>query len=154
MESWLDGCTGKPHNVVFGTVESLCSYCGHACRKKCSWAEDFTPVEGWTAYQNKNGYFVVACPQFEKEKLASRIPERLDTDGCINLVEAMIRVMKSDYVDLPKARPGIERFIRNHDNNGLIFFADPEEIIAQLKKDANEADMKRKEKKHGKSGST
>lgn len=114
--------------------ESLCGFCGNACRNGCSWAENLEPVEGWTAIQNKNGYFIVECPEFCDDGWMRKNPEGLDTEGCLKLLEAMIKVMRQDYAYLPRCRQAIERFIRNPKFSAFFFFAEPEEIIRLLRK--------------------
>ena len=122
-------------NKRTGSVESLCSFCGNACRNGCSWAEDFTPVKGWEAIENKNGWFVVDCPEYCDDKWMREHSEDLDTEGCIRLMEAFIRMMRDDYIWSRNSRLPIERFIRDKRNRHLFFFADPEDIIAQFRKE-------------------
>ena len=34
---------------------------------RCSWSQDFTPVAGWKAEENKNGYLVQECPEYDRD---------------------------------------------------------------------------------------
>ena len=34
----------------------------------CSWAHDFTPVDGWDAEKTEDSYFVNSCPLYIKER--------------------------------------------------------------------------------------
>lgn len=45
---------------------SLCWNCKRVYGEcaECSWVRNFTPVEGWNAKQDKDGYTVRSCPQF------------------------------------------------------------------------------------------
>lgn len=48
-------------------TETLCWMCGK-CTGRCSWSQEFKPVEGWDAILNKiegeDSYFVNSCPEF------------------------------------------------------------------------------------------
>lgn len=118
-----------------GTAETLCSYCGNACNSGCSWSDSLEPVDGWEAVQNKNGYFVVDCPKFYIDDWRKRVnPDDLDTDGCLNLMEAFLTTLRNDYIEMPRSRRVIENFIRNPNVSALFFFAEPEEIIQRMRK--------------------
>jgi len=125
----------KLRNKLTGSAESLCAFCGNACNNGCSWSEDFVPVEGWEAVINKNGYFVESCPEYCSDKWMHEDSNQLDTEGCLRLMEALIRTVRDDYIYMPRARPSIERFIKNPQYSNLFFFADPDEIIAQFRKE-------------------
>ena len=125
------------HNKLNYGPESLCSFCGNACRNGCSWAEDFTPVPGWEAVENKNGWFVVDCPEYCSDEWMHEDASELDTEGCIRLLTAFISVLRDDYRYMYKSRPAIERYIRSDAGKSLLWFADPDDIIAQLRKEMN-----------------
>lgn len=125
----------RPHNSHNGSVESLCSFCGNACNNGCSWSEDFTPVKGWEAQENKNGYFVISCPEFCSDAWMHRNADNLITEGCIRLMEAFIGVMREDYRESPRYRRSIENFLRDPRNRNLLWFCDPEEVIKQFRKE-------------------
>ena len=122
-------------NRFTGGPETLCSFCGNACRNGCSWAEDFTPVEGWDAVQNKNGWFVRDCPEFCSDAWMRENPDDLDTEGCVRLMEAFLREMREDYREQPRSRRSIENFLRNPHYRNLFWFCDPEDIIGQFRKE-------------------
>jgi len=49
--------------------DTLCWSCQRACGGMgCSWAHDFTPVDGWEAEQHGDSYFVKSCPLYIKER--------------------------------------------------------------------------------------
>lgn len=121
-------------NNLNGSPESLCAYCGNACNSGCSWSESFTPVEGWTAAENDKGYFVIECPEFKHDDEFHMHPDDMDTEGCIKLLEAFIRVMREDYSIAPRQRRSIERFIRDPRHVHLFWFCDPNDIIEQFRK--------------------
>lgn len=119
----------------FGRPETLCVYCGNACRNGCSWASELIPVEGWNAVQNKKGWFVIDCPEYCGDEWMRENASHFDEDGCVRLVEAMIRTLREDYIAHPKQRRAIEAFIRSPRTRGFFFFAGPDDIIDQLKKE-------------------
>ena len=45
---------------------SLCWDCANSTEWGCSWAQEFTPVDGWDAVEQKNGYMVIRCPEFDR----------------------------------------------------------------------------------------
>lgn len=125
----------RMHNNYNQSVESLCSFCGNACNMGCSWSESFIPVKGWTAGENKNGYFVIECPEFCSDKWMHENPDDLDTEGCVRLMEAFLREMREDYREQPRSRRSIENFLRNPHYRNLFWFCDPEDIIIQFRKE-------------------
>lgn len=124
----------KLRNKRTGSCETLCSYCGNATNDGCSWSESLTPVEGWEAVQNKNGWFVVDCPEAVSDRWMHEKPSELDTEGCMLLMEAIARQMRDDYMYMPKKRPYIERFIRSDYCHKLFGFSNPEAVIEQMRK--------------------
>ena len=147
MESQGFNINERPRNKLNGSIESMCCYCGNACNRGCSWSDDFTPVNGWEAVENKNGYFVVDCPEYISDKHMHDNPQELDTEGCINLIEAMINTMREDYLYMSRSRQAIERFIRRPHMRQIFFFADPEEIIMKLRMEAEEKRMEEERRK-------
>ena len=95
------------------SVQTLCYQCGRACGKnKCSWSESFIPVPGWNVIYDKgnDSYTVIDCPLF-KDDFGPKAKE-LDTEGCQELVAAMLKLLIKDYV-AGVGRKDIERFIRS-----------------------------------------
>ena len=137
--------TDPPQITQFskGTPQSLCCFCGNACRAGCSWAESFIPVKGWVAEENKKGWFVKSCPEYIDDGWM-RDPTLLNTDGCVNLLEEVIGKLREDYMDAPKQRVAIEHFILSERAKELFWFTDPELIVEHLRSEA------RKQKDKGK----
>ena len=79
--------------------ETLCYLCQNSNRNGCSWARSLEPVKGWDAEKNNQGYLVLWCPEFKKETPETILPKDLDRDGMMNLLEAMARQMREDYVN-------------------------------------------------------
>ena len=125
-----------------GENQTLCGYCGKACNDGCAWSERFDPVDGWNAVRTLNSYHVLDCPEFVSDVGKRRDAQSMDTEGCILLLKAVMRLMREDYISLAGARKPIERFIRNPNANNLFFFTTPEDVIRQLRKDAEEHDRK------------
>lgn len=46
---------------------SLCWDCANSTTKGCAWAENFAPVEGWTAEKTEASYLVTACPELRRD---------------------------------------------------------------------------------------
>ena len=122
-------------NNLTGSAETLCSFCGNACNNGCIWAEELQPVDGWTAVENKNGFFVVDCPEFRSDDWMRKNSSQLDTEGCIRLLQELISSLRFDYIYYHKSRPVIERFLRNPRYRHLFFFADPEDIIDRFRRE-------------------
>ena len=122
-------------------ISTICWDCVNACRSGCSWSENFTPVEGWEAehiVDEKKGtdtYRVIRCPQFAKESRANR-NRNLDEEGCIRMVEQLMKLTREDYIKDPKLQPEIERFLRGKGASRVHRIADPEKVIRKLKKAA------------------
>ena len=55
--------------IKAGRTDTICWDCANACGGGCSWSdpERQTPVKGWTATKNTNGYIVHDCPKFIRE---------------------------------------------------------------------------------------
>lgn len=87
--------------------DTLCYSCSKACTKECSWANQFIPVNGWTADKNPNGYCVYDCPEFVRDvyRDASGTEHKMrvsrpdyDNEGCVKLLEAALRKTREDYM--------------------------------------------------------
>ncbi|MBQ1789777.1 MAG: hypothetical protein II008_06355 [Oscillospiraceae bacterium] len=149
--------------------ETICIECKYQCSRKCSWAWEFVPVDGWNAIETKNGYDVYECPNFQKGRGLPRAG--FDTDGVIHCLQALMIQTRDDYikgVDLnidndgnkkkskyrkpltpeeraqtrAACRKRIEHWLRN-DGQKLMMLSDPEAVINQLRKFARkyEAEM-------------
>lgn len=132
---------------MYAPKATLCFSCSKSCVNGCSWAESFTPVEGWTAEPHVSAagvasFTVSACPEFVKEPEEGRIRE-LDTDGCLALVERLLELTRQDYIEgTTHERERIEKFIRGHGAARLHRIEDPEAVIAHLSKEAAEYDKR------------
>lgn len=137
--------------------ETLCYLCQNSNRNGCSWARSLEPVKGWDAEENNQGYLVLWCPEFKKETPETILPDDLDRDGMMNLLEAMARQMREDYVkgtgkyttnDLHKHslkqedfaklrrmnREAIEKWIKHGPGRMLLQLSNPDEVITMLRK--------------------
>lgn len=116
--------------------ESICWQCARACPKTCSWAEDFIPVEGWTAeYCEKyKSYSVIECPLFEQETKENKCTN-IDDRGALKLMQRVLEEAREDYIRSPRLREDLEKWIRKR-GAVLCMFEDPEAIIRMLRKDA------------------
>ena len=84
-------------------IASLCCTCRYACSKRCSWARDFTPVNGWTLTDDGT---VSACPQYEEGR---GLPRNMDTEGMMLLLEAAAEQVREDYIHgVDQTTPGKE----------------------------------------------
>jgi len=75
--------------------ETLCFTCRYACSTRCSWAWEFTPVEGWTAVETRKGYDVYECPNYVPGRGLSRRPS---DEGYMKLLQAAAYQMRDDYI--------------------------------------------------------
>lgn len=126
------------------TKETKCIYCAKATNSGCSWSADYDPVPGWKAKRTLNSFAVQECPEYVSDRHMNHDPEKLDTEGCIELLESMMKLMKEDYMDLPDARRQIEAFIRNPSVRKLFFFCEPADLIKLLRKEAAVRDERKK----------
>ena len=117
-----------------GHQDTLCVFCAKACNGACSWSDALVPVDGWTADRTAKGYLVKECPEFQQDRLEPRDPQALNDDGCIRLLEAMLRLMREDYISIPEARGEIERFIRNPLARHLFIGMEPKVLLQALRK--------------------
>ena len=76
--------------------ETICIECRYQCSKRCSWAWEFVPVDGWTAVETKTGYDVYACPNFVQGRGLPRAG--FDTDGVIACLHAALVQTREDYI--------------------------------------------------------
>jgi hypothetical protein len=141
---------------------SLCFDCSKACVRGCSWADDYTPVDGWTAEKTRLGYLVLKCPEFTPDGEDRGRPKSFDNEGVTNLLEAVMTQTRNDYItgnglysmqtsskkyakkrywvsDNPKAanRRVIEKFLRSRYAKMMFFVEDPEKIITMLRRRAS-----------------
>ena len=141
---------------------SLCFDCSKACVRGCSWADDYTPVDGWTAEKTRLGYLVLKCPEFTPDGEDRGRPKSFDNEGVTNLLEAVMTQTRNDYItgsglytrkttsgrytregdyksSCPKAanRRLIEKFLRSSYAQQLFFIRDPEQIIIKLRRMAS-----------------
>lgn len=89
-------------------IESICWTCANACGG-CSWADDFIPVDGWTAKKDiiltgkRDGssdaetYSVIKCPEYVRE-MRHKFTE-LDNDGVLDLARRVLTQAGKDYLD-------------------------------------------------------
>ena len=138
--------------------ETLCILCQRSCVNMCSWARDLTPVEGWTDEENRQGWRVIACPEYVKETPETILPQRIDNDGLINLMEAFMDRLRDDYIHgiglytdeheqwkgktreeiQAMNRQHIEKFLRSKKGMQLTSLSNPDEVIRQLRKYAQQ----------------
>jgi hypothetical protein len=121
-------------------TDSLCWLCGNACGG-CSWADEFIPVEGWTAektvvYGGQESYNVIACPLFWQPEEGCGIKwQDLDDKGCMRLVERLLEVTRDDYMHGGEViTREVERFLRGTGASRLHMIHDPETVIKALQK--------------------
>lgn len=116
-------------------VVTLCMYCDNACNDGCSWSESGIPVKGWTAIKNDHtdGFTVADCPEFVHD--SGR--RDLNTEGCQNLVAAIVKTLVVDYLkSSPKmsaTRTSIEKFISG-EFFGAVSSIDPDLLIELIRK--------------------
>lgn len=128
--------------------KTLCWNCRRSCQEKCSWAENGTPVDGWTATPTirdggLSGYAVEKCPLFDPRPL-DRDPKALDSDGCVRLLEKMMQLVKADYIYTKAERERIEKWLMSETTGLLCHISDPAVIIHELKRRAAAYDEKRR----------
>ena len=144
--------------------ESLCIFCEKVCNGGCSWSKEFTPVRGWNAEKNANGYLVRYCPEFEPDGPDRNRPKDFDRDGMMLLMESVAKAMRDDYSsgtgpytvnDLPKRkfmpedyaevrnrnRKIIENWIKNGNGKNLLQLSDPDAVIQMLRQMARRHDQ-------------
>ena len=121
--------------------DSICWNCENACTKRCSWADEFIPVDGWEAeYCEKYGsYSVKSCPLFTSERVD---PGLFDERGMMDLMVAALEVARDDYIESPRLRPDIEKWIRTKGAK-LCTFGDPEGVIKKLRRETKLKDEER-----------
>lgn len=115
--------------------QTLCWHCDHACKGGCSWADEFKPVNGWTAeHQVTNtldSYYVKSCPLFV---LAKRL-KQMDDEGARALAEKVLSEAADDYIHcVDEIGEDVERFLRSQTAADVYGIEDPETIIMALKK--------------------
>ena len=137
--------------------EQICFSCRKACRKRCSWTRDGVPPEGSEYQENRNGYLITKCPEFEEGR---GLPRNMDTDGVIRLMQSALQYMRDDYVrgygpftitdryrvkrlDIGKNRLHIEKWLLSRPGRQLTELSDPETVIQMLRKLARRHDQMR-----------
>ena len=132
--------------------KTLCEQCGKACDSRCSFSSDLEPVEGWTAdyapvkvtYSSGNqikyvdSYIVYYCPEYENDHGQVGTSD-IDPNGMVSLLEAVLELTRQDYIDFPRQRQSIEKWIL--DDNA--WFPDPEGAVASLRNASKLADKAR-----------
>lgn len=137
--------------------DTLCVYCKNACNGGCSWSENLTPVNGWTAEKNEHGYMVLMCPKFVEETKENKT-KNFDKDGMALLYEAIGRQMRDDYIhgisqyDPSKHKAEKDKYVHKTEaekrwqnrriiekwilgpGRALLELTDPEMIITHLRK--------------------
>lgn len=48
-------------------IQTLCWDCMRSVKRQCAWARKSKPIEGWKAVKSKDGYAVLACPEFVRD---------------------------------------------------------------------------------------
>lgn len=102
---------------------TICWDCSRACgADMCSWAKSGKPVDGWDAeydpvnmswYGPTESYKVHSCPLFKPGK-APLDPASMDTDGCYDLLSAVVILAKRDYIKNPKSRRFTRELLKRH----------------------------------------
>lgn len=119
---------------------TLCANCKLACgTDQCCWADRLEPVPGWEAdqtfdqYGEPYSYHVRSCPMFKKGR---RYSDKLDDDGCMNLIGTLIRHAENDYVRIKAERVDIEKWIRSRESANLFATLDTGALIRMFRKEA------------------
>ena len=115
---------------------SLCWRCDRACRNQCSWASDFIPVKGWNAelikHETMQSYCVYECPEFVRSK-PIRSTDEIDNDGMMNLLEAFVKQIRSDYLKgTPEMKKNIERYLLGRRGKKMLQGLDTDFIVKEL----------------------
>ena len=140
--------------------DTICWKCANAYGDGCRWFSDDEPIPGWEAVNYKykatgctlvmDCYAVHRCPEFKPnwQNESHRIAKNLDTQGCIDLISAVFMAMHQDYLEDPRQRPGIVRFMRSRIFGDLGCGVDSEVALEKLQKEAVAYDLKRKKADH------
>ena len=136
--------------------QQLCWRCRRSYTNKCSWAEEFKPVKGWTAVkttvgvkdQTSDTYIVILCPLFKDEApegqntrtyYAKKIEENYTAlaaavveQACKDFVKAYIDYRKNDDECALKEMKNLARWFRSKDFQ-IYCDLDPEGLIKSLK---------------------
>ena len=123
--------------------ETLCWQCGNACTKGCSWATDYTPVEGWDAEKtvvysgnvggpNIDSYIVRECPEFVQDEGLRW--EDMDDQGVVDLVEKCLDIAREDFIKGGEVTMAeVERFLRGRGASRLHRINNPDEVLKALR---------------------
>lgn len=117
---------------------SICWCCEKSCTAECSWSREFIPVDGWTAepWKTANGvdsFLVRECPEFVKEIREGRDWQKLDNEGCVNLVERVMEVARFDYIRCRKEELiRIEKFLKGKGASRIHGIQNPDQVIRVL----------------------
>lgn len=126
-------------------MASLCERCANINAGKdgerCSWAGRMIPVKGWTAIEacdKDTGKFytwqVIRCPNF----VDGIYRPVMDYEGCIRLIEAVLKNIRKDYPYESEAHRKIDReFVRT-------FIHNPDGAIDYLKNLAKDEALKKR----------
>ena len=139
--------------------DTICWGCANAYGDGCKWFSEDKPVPGWVANRSDykatgtsivmRCYAVYQCPGFQQGSHRRHWEaHRLDEEGCIELITAMLTAMRQDYLEDPNQRPGIARFMLSPRFGALACGVNGEAALEQLKKEAKAYDLKRKKADH------
>lgn len=137
--------------------EQLCVLCQKS-GGGCKWSDHLEPVDGWTAEENLQGFFITKCPEFVKETPDTILPKDFNNDGMMLLLEALVRQMREDYINgrgpydhinrghkkqenkktyaeiRAENRKLIEKWLIYGQGKDLLNLADPKEVVKNLRK--------------------
>lgn len=142
-----------PHQTFKTTI---CDNCERATRGHCPWAQEGKPIKGWTAEKTVihnaglrasiESYMVIDCPGYVPTWIPIKLvrpgkktkhlfvrkcvnhPDTWSEDGVTNLLAAMMKSAREDYILIPRDRKQIAEWVR-----GLKFLDNPEEILSDWK---------------------
>ena len=112
----------------FSIHDTLCWSCANACGG-CSWSAELTPVPGWVAEEtyiwagSVDSYHVTECPEYKPDDREDRRPSDLDTEGCVQLLEKAMSVVRRDFIlGGSQTKTEVRQFIRDWlpDRTGII----------------------------------
>ena len=133
---------------IWDKERTICWDCQKTCGG-CSWSREFKPVEGWEAvettdYAGDKSFLVRKCPEFVREISRKRDADKLDTDGCLALIEKMLQTAKNDYIEgTDEMQHQIERFLKGKGASKIHMITDPDNVIKKLKLASNDYRLKR-----------
>lgn len=131
----------KPEKGKWGVeqVKQLCEHCAKACGG-CSWSDALEPVEGWNAEpvtipsSKLDSYVIRTCPEFVWGNRDDKRHKKFDYNGCMLLMEAMLKQMREDYqYGNTETRNLIEKFLRSDVGKKMLQLSDPDGVIKGLR---------------------